>query len=322
MQCLCQSCHHCLWGHSLILKNMAVRKWNCWSLGRFVSNSVFCLCRCAGFVNDRHPGVHARKRPEVYFSLSGESQLSISISGFWQPIIYLVFCIIPHQNQTDQILLASQDKPAVLCLQNLIVRDIANQERGMFLISHSTPPEMYELHATSKEDRNTWMKIIQQTVSKSESTHNSLLQHFNAQISLHSQTKHFISFSPYFSFAAVHQERISPWSKQRTKLCCVDSEVCINQEMWFISQHSSVSAVRPPLLCSVFFHFSLSSWYPAEGPRGSGAVTGARDALLWFGRGHRRSECYRSHKLQKYIQSRYTLRSSGGTAAEWRHCWG
>lgn len=70
----------------------------------------------------------------------------------------------------------------MLCLQNLIVRHIANQERGMFLISHSTPPEMYELHAASKDDRNSWMKIIQQTVSKSESTHNSSTQHLNAPL--------------------------------------------------------------------------------------------------------------------------------------------
>ncbi len=46
-------------------------------MGRFINNFVFCLYRCARFVDDRHPGVHAGKRPEVYFSLSGESQLSV-----------------------------------------------------------------------------------------------------------------------------------------------------------------------------------------------------------------------------------------------------
>jgi hypothetical protein len=55
----------------------------------------------------------------------------------------------------------------VLSLKNLIVRDIANQERGMFLISDSTPPEMYELHGASRDDRNNWMRLIQQTVSRS-----------------------------------------------------------------------------------------------------------------------------------------------------------
>lgn len=57
-----------------------------------------------------------------------------------------------------------QDKPAVISLQNLIVRDIANQEKGMFLLS-AAPPEMYEVHAASRDDRNNWMKVIQQTVS-------------------------------------------------------------------------------------------------------------------------------------------------------------
>lgn len=64
-----------------------------------------------------------------------------------------------------------QDKPPVLSLQNLIVRDIANQERGMFLISDSLPPEMYEFHAASKEDKNVWIRHIQRTVSKWAPTH-------------------------------------------------------------------------------------------------------------------------------------------------------
>lgn len=44
------------------------------------------------------------------------------------------------------------------------MRDIANQEKGMFLIS-AAPPEMYEVHAASRDDRNHWMKVIQQAVS-------------------------------------------------------------------------------------------------------------------------------------------------------------
>lgn len=61
-----------------------------------------------------------------------------------------------------------QDKSPVVSLNNLIVRDIANQERGMYLISASTPPEMYELHASSKDDRRTWMSRIQQAALRSE----------------------------------------------------------------------------------------------------------------------------------------------------------
>ncbi|XP_035769079.1 rho guanine nucleotide exchange factor 2-like [Neolamprologus brichardi] len=59
-----------------------------------------------------------------------------------------------------------QDKPPVLSLQNLIVRDIANQERGMYLISDSTPPEMYEFYAASKDDKNIWIRHVQHAVSK------------------------------------------------------------------------------------------------------------------------------------------------------------
>ncbi|CAB1320846.1 unnamed protein product [Coregonus sp. 'balchen'] len=58
-----------------------------------------------------------------------------------------------------------QDKSPVLSLQNLMIREIANQERGLFLISDSSPPEMYEVHAASKDDKNTWIRLIQHTVS-------------------------------------------------------------------------------------------------------------------------------------------------------------
>ncbi|KAK7157142.1 hypothetical protein R3I93_008574 [Phoxinus phoxinus] len=80
-------------------------------------------------------------------------------------VLLMTDVLVFMQEKDQKYIFPCLDKPAVLCLQNLIVRHIANQERGMFLISHSTPPEMYELHAASKDDRNSWMKIIQQTVS-------------------------------------------------------------------------------------------------------------------------------------------------------------
>lgn len=67
------------------------------------------------------------------------------------------------QEKDQKFTFASLDKSPVVSLNNLIVRDIANQERGMYLISASTPPEMYELYASSKDDRRTWMSRIQQT---------------------------------------------------------------------------------------------------------------------------------------------------------------
>uniref|UniRef100_A0A3Q3J700 PH domain-containing protein n=1 Tax=Monopterus albus TaxID=43700 RepID=A0A3Q3J700_MONAL len=56
-------------------------------------------------------------------------------------------------------------KPPVIALQKLIVREVANEERGMFLISASAAgPEMYEVHTSSKEERNTWMRLIREAV--------------------------------------------------------------------------------------------------------------------------------------------------------------
>ncbi|XP_067878921.1 rho guanine nucleotide exchange factor 2-like [Heterodontus francisci] len=61
---------------------------------------------------------------------------------------------------------ALEHKPAVIPLHKLIVRDIANQEKGMFLISAAAhSPEMYEIHTASKDERTAWMRVIQQTVN-------------------------------------------------------------------------------------------------------------------------------------------------------------
>lgn len=52
-------------------------------------------------------------------------------------------------------------------LQKLIVREVANEERGMFLISASSVgPEMYEVHTASKDERNGWMRHIRQAVER------------------------------------------------------------------------------------------------------------------------------------------------------------
>ncbi|NXT95649.1 ARHGI factor, partial [Anhinga rufa] len=56
-------------------------------------------------------------------------------------------------------------KPPVISLQKLIVREVANEEKAMFLISASLKgPEMYEIHTSSKEERNSWMAHIRRAV--------------------------------------------------------------------------------------------------------------------------------------------------------------
>ncbi|NXG46608.1 ARG28 factor, partial [Psilopogon haemacephalus] len=63
------------------------------------------------------------------------------------------------------VLAPSDQKPSIISLQRLIVREVANEERGMFLISASSAgPEMYEVHTSSKEERNSWMRHIQDAV--------------------------------------------------------------------------------------------------------------------------------------------------------------
>ncbi|KAM4706790.1 LOW QUALITY PROTEIN: rho guanine nucleotide exchange factor 18 [Discoglossus pictus] len=58
-------------------------------------------------------------------------------------------------------------KPPVISLQKLIVREVANEEKAMFLISASlNGPEMYEIHTGSKEERNSWMTLIREAVER------------------------------------------------------------------------------------------------------------------------------------------------------------
>ncbi|XP_060091793.1 rho guanine nucleotide exchange factor 28 [Heteronotia binoei] len=70
-----------------------------------------------------------------------------------------------QEKDQKYIFAAVDQKPAVIALQKLIVREVANEERGMFLISaSSTGPEMYEIHTNSKEERSHWMRQIQEAV--------------------------------------------------------------------------------------------------------------------------------------------------------------
>uniref|UniRef100_A0A3B4DLF7 Rho/rac guanine nucleotide exchange factor (GEF) 18b n=1 Tax=Pygocentrus nattereri TaxID=42514 RepID=A0A3B4DLF7_PYGNA len=62
---------------------------------------------------------------------------------------------------------AVDGKPSVISLQKLIVREVAHEEKAMFLIcASSTEPEMYEIHTSSKEERNSWITCIRQAVDR------------------------------------------------------------------------------------------------------------------------------------------------------------
>ncbi|KAJ4943354.1 hypothetical protein JOQ06_005857 [Pogonophryne albipinna] len=70
------------------------------------------------------------------------------------------------QDKDQRYVFATVDnKPPVISLQKLIVREVAHEEKAMFLIcASSNEPEMYEIHTASKEERNTWMAHIRQAV--------------------------------------------------------------------------------------------------------------------------------------------------------------
>ncbi|XP_048875631.1 rho guanine nucleotide exchange factor 28 isoform X2 [Brienomyrus brachyistius] len=80
--------------------------------------------------------------------------------------LLLTDTLIFLQEKDQKFIFAAVDqKPPVISLQKLIVREVANEERGMFLISASAAgPEMYEVHTSSKEERNTWMRLIREAV--------------------------------------------------------------------------------------------------------------------------------------------------------------
>ncbi|KAM4728146.1 rho guanine nucleotide exchange factor 18a [Anableps anableps] len=71
------------------------------------------------------------------------------------------------QEKDQKLVLAAMDsKPPVISLQRVIVREVAHEEKGMYIICAcpSGSPEMYELHTGSKEECQTWMNLIREGV--------------------------------------------------------------------------------------------------------------------------------------------------------------
>ncbi|XP_047666584.1 A-kinase anchor protein 13 isoform X3 [Tachysurus fulvidraco] len=74
------------------------------------------------------------------------------------------------QEKDQKYIFASLDQRAtVIPLQKLIVREVANEDRGFFIIAAGIErPEMVEVHATSRDERNTWMQFIQNAMQSKE----------------------------------------------------------------------------------------------------------------------------------------------------------
>uniref|UniRef100_A0A672QKS7 Rho/Rac guanine nucleotide exchange factor 18 n=1 Tax=Sinocyclocheilus grahami TaxID=75366 RepID=A0A672QKS7_SINGR len=97
-------------------------------------------------------------------------------SGRLKDILALLLTdvLILLQEKDQRFVFSTVDnKPSVISLQKLIVREVAHEERAMFLIcASSNEPEMYEIHTSSKEDRNTWITHIRQAVERCVSVYN------------------------------------------------------------------------------------------------------------------------------------------------------
>ncbi|XP_073852720.1 A-kinase anchor protein 13 isoform X13 [Macaca fascicularis] len=81
--------------------------------------------------------------------------------------VLLTDILVFLQEKDQKYIFASLDqKSTVISLKKLIVREVAHEERGLFLISMGMKdPEMVEVHASSKEERNSWIQIIQDTIN-------------------------------------------------------------------------------------------------------------------------------------------------------------
>ncbi|XP_049645370.1 rho guanine nucleotide exchange factor 18 [Suncus etruscus] len=80
--------------------------------------------------------------------------------------VLLTDVLLLLQEKDQKYVFASVDsKRPVVSLQKLIVREVANEDKAMFLISASLQgPEMYEMYTSSKEERSAWMDHIRQAV--------------------------------------------------------------------------------------------------------------------------------------------------------------
>ncbi|XP_032197988.1 A-kinase anchor protein 13 isoform X10 [Mustela erminea] len=81
--------------------------------------------------------------------------------------VLLTDILVFLQEKDQKYVFASLDqKSTVISLKKLIVREVAHEEKGLFLISMGMKdPEMVEVHAGSKEERNSWIHIIQDTIN-------------------------------------------------------------------------------------------------------------------------------------------------------------
>ncbi|XP_066514614.1 rho guanine nucleotide exchange factor 28 isoform X2 [Hoplias malabaricus] len=133
------------------------------------------------------------------------------------------------QEKDQKYIFATVDqKPPVISLKKLIVREVANEERGMFLISASSAgPEMYEVHTASKEERNAWMRLIREAV---------VICHENEDETLNESEEE----------RKVAEAKIQKIHKLQESLCGQDQMICssLEEKLQIYAELSAMAGLR------------------------------------------------------------------------------
>ncbi|KAJ6662882.1 hypothetical protein lerEdw1_011086 [Lerista edwardsae] len=121
---------------------------------KFVRDGAVSLRHAAGRLKE----VQAVLLSDVLIFLQEKDQKYVFASLIEEPTRF-IFLSSLRTNNKDQ-------KSTVISLKKLIVREVAHEEKGLFLISMGgKDPEMVEVHASSKEERSSWIQAIQDTIS-------------------------------------------------------------------------------------------------------------------------------------------------------------
>uniref|UniRef100_A0A3Q3H2R0 Rho/rac guanine nucleotide exchange factor (GEF) 18a n=1 Tax=Kryptolebias marmoratus TaxID=37003 RepID=A0A3Q3H2R0_KRYMA len=77
------------------------------------------------------------------------------------------------QEKDQKFVFASDNNQPVIFLQRVIVREVAHEDKGLYIICACTVgmAGMYEIYAGSKEERDKWMTLIREAVELSKALH-------------------------------------------------------------------------------------------------------------------------------------------------------
>ncbi|XP_072219371.1 rho guanine nucleotide exchange factor 18a isoform X2 [Leuresthes tenuis] len=100
-----------------------------------------------------------------------EGTVTLKSSGRQKDVLAVLLSdvLLLLQEKDQKFVFAAMDnKPPVISLQRLIVREVAHEGKALYLICACTTssPEMYEIHTGSKEECLTWMTVIRKAVER------------------------------------------------------------------------------------------------------------------------------------------------------------